>query len=215
MTYRHMAIILLAFTSASAFCAAKAAPAAARSWPAKDFEQMKSQKMPILVYIVDEGYKNNPRAKLFEADILGSAEVKDQLKNFACVFIDSDGKRGKGWPKDFISRGSNGAAILMMSSDLRTTVWVDKSTPKEQLNGKVFQQGMQLVADYQAKINASAKKIEEEQKKKEVKEIAAKPPEEKGLSGILDGVANDPTKKKDTGAKKEEPKKKTSEPLDE
>lgn len=228
MTHRFAALVLLAFTACAAFSAAEykgGSGEIVKNWGARDYEQLKTLNMPILVYIADEGYKTNQRAKVFESDVLGSADIKEKLKSYVNVRLDSDGKRGKGWSREIINRGSNGAAILLMSSDLRFSLWIDKSTPKEQLNAKHLLQQMQLMADYQTKLKAASevatKKAEEDLKKKEAKELAAKPPEEKSkaLEGFLG--TNDKDKaafgeKKDAApVKKEEPKKKVAEPLDE
>jgi hypothetical protein len=226
--FAMLAVVLFA---TSAFAAGEykgGSGEAVKNWGARDFEQLKGMTSPMLIYIADEGYKMNQRAKVFESDILGSAEMKEKLKPYVQIRLDSDGKRGKGWTRDIINRGSNGAAILLMSSDQRFSLWIDKSTPKEQLNAKHLLKQMEMMAEYQNKLKAAnelaEKKAEEEQKKKEAKELASKPQEEKStkaLEGFLgskddkDKAAFGDKKAAAPAEKKEEPKKKKAEVMDE
>lgn len=227
---RFVAVALLALTTSAAFCASDYKAGSGESvkgWGARDFEQFQTlTNKPLLVYIADEAPKNNPFAKVLENDVLGGAEIKDKLKNYVTLRLASDGKKGKGWPPDIIKRGSKGAAILLISSDLRNSLWIDKNTPKDQLNAKHLLQQMQLMDKYQVTLKpaleAAAKKAEDDRIKREAKELAAKPPEDKSKD-LLEGFLGDKDKdkialdgKKDAAPiKKEEPKKKAAEPIDE
>jgi len=198
-----------------------------KNWGARDYEQVSKSTMPLLIYISDEGFKTNQKAKLFENELLSNADVKAKMKPFTQIRMDSDGARAKGWTKDWLNRGSNGAALLIISSDLRFPVWIDKGTPKEQLKPDFIVKSMQMVLDYETKKRA-ADEIAAKKDPKAPKEQAEEKPKEdqtKGFAGFLGDKEKDKNpfppkdgmKKDDKVAEKkpDAPKKKKDEPLDE
>lgn len=197
-----------------------------KNWGARDYEQVAKSTMPLLIYITDEGFKTNQKAKLFENELLGHADVKAKMKPFTQIRMDSDGARAKGWTKDWLNRGSNGAALLIISSDLRFPVWIDKATPKEQLKPDYIVKQMQLVLDYEAKKRAAAEVAAKKDPKAPKEQAEEKPKEDqtKGFAGFLGDKEKDknpfPPKdgmKKDdkVAEKKPDAPKKKDEPLDE
>jgi len=197
-----------------------------KNWGGRDYDQVSKSTMPMLVYISDEGFKTNQKAKLFENELLSDAKVKELMKPFTQIRMDSDGTRAKGWTKDWLNRGSNGAALLIISSDLRFPVWIDKGTPKEQLKADYVVKSMQMVLDYEAKKREAAEIADKKDPKK--KEVAEEKPKEdptKGFGGFLGDKEKDKNpfppkdgmKKDDKVAEKKPdmPKKKKEEPIDE
>jgi hypothetical protein len=205
---------------------------AVKNWGAKDYDQVAKSTMPLLIYITDEGFKTNQKAKLFENDLLGNADVKNKMKPFSQIRMDADGTRAKGWSKDWLNRGSNGSALLIISSDLRFPVWIDKGTPKEQLKPDYVLKSMQMVLDYETK-KREAGEVAAKKDPKAPKEQAEEKPKEdqtKGFAGFLGdkekdknpfppkdgkGMGKDAKDDKVAEKKADMPKKKKDEPLDE
>jgi hypothetical protein len=188
MMMQRVAFLLLALFSVSVAAADYKAGThdVVKNWGPRDYEQLTKATMPIFAYIADEGFKGNQMAKTIEGDLIASDEVKGKLKSFVTMKVDSDGKKEKGWPKDWLGRGSNGAAVLIASSDLRVTIWIDRKMPKTQMNKMFMAQAMDSVLNYEKKRREVA---EARAKKDEKPEVPEKTEEEKkgALAGFLNG----------------------------
>ena len=102
---------------------------AVKSWGAQSYATLqKGGKKPYCVYIYDFKAKNNMVAKDLEEKFLAAAEVKNELKDFVCLKIKSDGTDAKDWPKTILANGYNGAAFMLISSDLKKIFLVNKDS---------------------------------------------------------------------------------------
>ena len=80
-----------------------------------------------MLYIYDATEKRNETAKFMEgASFLGDADVKSKEKGFLCIKIKSTD--GDGYPHDWMKLGDGGAAVLVITADMKLVQAFSKST---------------------------------------------------------------------------------------
>ena len=131
MNRASVLILTCAFLTVSAFAAAAASKAgtedSVKKWPNKTNDEAKAAKRPILLYIYDATEKKNDIATLLEGPkFLDTPEVKSAEKGFLCIKIKSTD--GDGYPHDWMQLGDRGAALLVISADMKLVQAFDKST---------------------------------------------------------------------------------------
>lgn len=83
-------------------------------WKSMDMNASQAAKKPIVVYVYDQGLKNNNMARTVETKIFVDAKVKEALAGFTYIMLRKD---GKGWPADVLQRADGGVALLIMTCD--------------------------------------------------------------------------------------------------
>jgi hypothetical protein len=157
------AIMVSVFMACSAAQAAAAKAAASKAgtgepvktWASKTLEQATAAKKPILLYIYDAVEKKNDTATFMEgAKFLGDADVKTKEKDFLCIKIKSTD--GSGFAHDWMQMGDKGAALLVISADMKLVQSFSKST-RETNSAENLQKAMDAAAKAAAPAGAGPK----------------------------------------------------------
>lgn len=130
-----------------------------KDWGAKDFLTAKASGQPLCVYIYDAKYKPNMASRYFEAkEVLGSADVREQLKPFLCIRLKSDCSDSKGWPGDLLARSFDGAVLMLATSDFAQKSVYDKQN-KEFVNAAGLVAQLKAIVQYEEQRKALVAKM--------------------------------------------------------
>lgn len=167
-----------------------------KGWYAPSFESLKEATQPMIIYIYDAKPKLNHAAEKIEGKtFLNNADVAAKIKKFRCIKLRTD---AKDWPADWMAAATNGAILMVMSSDRHRVEMFDKND-NTRLTSAVLLGVMDGILNAEPK---EPRKIAEKPVKKEVEE----PPKNNGLG--IKGLGEDKNEKTD----KEKDKNVTSKP---
>ena len=185
-------VLSLMIVNSSAFAAAGDSDLV-KGWYAPSFESIKEATQPMIVYIYDAKPKLNHFAEKLESKVfLNNADVAAKVSKFRCIKIKSD---SKDWPAEWTSGATNGAVLLVMSSDRHHIETFDKND-SSRLTSAMLVSAMDAILAAEPK---EPRKVAEKPVKKEVEE----PPKNAGLG--IKGIG-------DNGGDKEKEKNVTSKP---
>lgn len=89
-----------------------------KTWADKSFEQATAAHKPVLLYIYDLYAKHNVTTGAMEGPkFLGDADVKAKTRDFLC--LKDKMSEGNGYPHDWVQLADGGAAVLVLSSDMK------------------------------------------------------------------------------------------------
>jgi hypothetical protein len=173
-----------------------------KSWSCRDYDNAKTVGQPLCVYFYNAKNSNNAIAKVYEDKaMLGDSALIAKLKPFLLLKIKTDGTAGKNWPPEYVSRAGAGATIMLASSDLKQTWFLDKDLGKEKIKPDTLLPQIDLILKY-----------EEHKKKTDPPKKEAPPPVEEKKKPAVPGLPTDDDKKPDA---KKPAKKKVDGPADE
>lgn len=168
-----------------------------KKWPARDFGNATAIQCPIIVYIKDDGAKNNKEAEKLEgADFLGNADIRVKLRALTRVKIKHDGSNSKGWPQAWMAAAGNSAMLVLFSSDKSKVFPFGRATPKADFSKEAFLRAIDELLKYEAEKKAAVEA--------KLKEEAAKNPGNADIPG-LDPLKKPPEEKKPKPKPQEQP----------
>jgi hypothetical protein len=98
---------------------------AVKGWYAPTFESLKDSTQPLIIYIYDAKPKLNHFAEKLESKVfLNNADVATRAKKFRCIRVKSE---EKSWPAEWTSAATNGAVLIVASSDRKRIEMFDKN----------------------------------------------------------------------------------------
>ena len=142
--------------------------ASIKTWADKTDEAATAAHKPILLYIYDTDEKRNLTGQTIEGEkFLGDSGVKAKEGGFL-LLKDKMGE-GNGYPKEWLDLANGGAALLVLSSDMKVVQSFSKAT-KDSITAA------NLIAAMDAAVKASAKDAGKPADKKAADNKNAKPP---------------------------------------